>query len=93
MNWKAIAREIFGLVLRIVGLMLIYQGLTTVPNALTSICPGLTHFYWRNILPAVLITGWPLFIGYWLVRGAPRLMELAYGRSSEPPQPPGAAPL
>ncbi len=83
MNWKEIAKELFGLVLRIIGLALIYQGLTAVPNAITSLCPGLTHFYWRNLFPAVLIVGWPLLVGYWLLRGAPHLMEAAYGRKEE----------
>lgn len=77
------AKEIFGLAVRIIGLLFLYQGLTAVPNAITSVCPGLTHFYWRNIFPMALIVGWPLFIGYWLVRGAPRLMNLAYNPSPD----------
>jgi len=84
MKWKDISREIFGLVLRLIGLAFLYQGLNSVPNALTSLSPGFTHFYWRNLVPTVLIVGWPLFIGYWLVRGAPRLMNLAYGAASDP---------
>jgi hypothetical protein len=73
------AKDIFGLAVRIIGLAFLYQGLSAVPNAITSLCPGLTHFYWRNLFPSLLIVGWPLFIGYWLVRGAPWLMALAYG--------------
>ncbi len=79
------AKDIFGLAVRIIGLAFLYQGLTAVPNALTSLFPGFTHFYWRNLLPSLLIVGWPLLIGYWLVRGARRLMELAYSDDPEPP--------
>ncbi len=85
MNWKAISKEIFGLVLRLIGITLIYQGLIAVPNAISSFCPGLTHFYWRNVIPALLVVGWPLFVGYWLIRRTPRFMDLAYGQVSEPP--------
>ncbi len=72
------ARDIFGLAIRIIGLVFLYQGLTAVPNAILSMCPVWPHFLWRNFFPSLLIVGWPLLIGYWLVRGAPRLMALAY---------------
>ncbi len=84
MKWKEISKEIFGLVLRVIGLAFLYQGLTAIPNAITSLAPGLRHFYWQNILPAILIVGWPLLVGYWLVRRASRVMDLAYGPDAQP---------
>jgi hypothetical protein len=75
-------KEIFGLAVRIIGLAFLYQGLSSVPSAITSICPLFPHFLWRNIFPGMLMVGWPLLIGYWLMRGAPWLMRLAY--SNEP---------
>ena len=75
------AKDIFGLVIRIFGIVFLYQGLNYVPSAINSICPAFPHFLWRNIFPSVLMVGWPLAIGYWLIRGAPWLMRLAYGNS------------
>lgn len=77
-------KEIFGLVVRLIGLAFLYQGLSAVPNAVTSICPVFPHFFWRNLFPSVLIVGWPLAVGYWLVKGAPKLMQLAYGDQEQP---------
>lgn len=79
------SKEIFGLLVRIIGLVFLYHGLNAVPNGITSICPVFPHFLWRNIIPTVLIVGWPLFIGYWLIRGAPRLMRLAYPEGPDSP--------
>jgi hypothetical protein len=82
-------KDIFGLAVRIIGLAFIYQGLSSVPSAINTICPIFPHFLWRNIFPSLLMVGWPLLIGYWLVRGAPWLTRLAYdnepGASSPSP--------
>jgi len=77
------ARDIFGLAVRIAGLIFLYQGLASVPNAIASVCPSVAvpRFYFRNLFPSLVMVGWPLLIGYWLVRGAPWLMRLAYGDS------------
>lgn len=72
-------KEIFGLAVRIIGLIFLYQGLSAVPNAIASICPVFPHFFFRNLWPSFLLIAWPVFLGYWLVRGAPWLMRLAYG--------------
>ena len=82
MNAKQIgdlaARLIFNLFVRLIGLTFLYQGLSAVPNAIASICPVFPHFYFRNLFPSVLLVGWPILVGYWLLRGAPWLMRLAY---------------
>ena len=80
------AKEIFGLVVRIIGLAFVYQSLSAVPNAITSICPVFPHFFWRNLFPSVLIVGWPLLVGYWLLKGAPKLMRITYGDASSETQ-------
>jgi len=79
------SKDIFGLAVRIAGLIFLYQGLASVPNAIASLCPSVAvpRFYFRNLFPSLLIVGWPLLIGYWLVRGAPWLMRLAYRDSPE----------
>jgi hypothetical protein len=75
------AHDIFGLAVRIIGVVFVYQGLSSVPNAVNSICPAFPHFLLRNIFPSLMLVGWPLLIGYWLIRGAPWLMRLAYGKA------------
>jgi hypothetical protein len=77
------AKDIFGIAVRLIGLLFFYQGLNAVPTAITSICPAFPHFYFRNIFPAVLLTGWPLLLAVWLIRGAPWLMRQAYGQTAE----------
>lgn len=76
------SKEIFNVAVRLIGLLFLYQGLSAVPNALGSVCPVFPHFYFRNLLPALFMVGWPLVLAWWLVRGAPRLMRLAYPEES-----------
>ncbi len=85
-------KDIFNLSLRIIGLLFLYQGLSAVPVAISNFCPVFPHFQYRTLLPGVVLVGWPLGVAFWLVRGAPWLMRVAY-----PPEPlaaaePGAAP-
>jgi hypothetical protein len=77
------AKEIFGVAVRLIGLVCLYQGLAAVPTAVASICPVFPHFYFRNLLPSLFMVGWPLLVGYWLVRGARWLVRLAYPEEPE----------
>ena len=87
------SKELFGLAVRIIGLVFLYQGLASVPTAAASICPVFPHFYFRNLLPSLWLVGWPLAVAYWMVRGAPWLMRLAFpeGVKDEPVPAPGPA--
>ena len=76
------SKEIFALAVRLIGLLFLYQGLSAVPTAAAGICPVFPHFYFRNILPGLWLVGWPLLLAYWLVRGAPWLMRLAFSSES-----------
>ena len=78
------ARDIFGLVVRLIGLMFLYQGIMAVPAAYASVCPVFPHFYIRNFVPSLVLVGWPLAAAYWLVRGAPPLQQWAYPEDSQP---------
>ena len=79
------AKDIFGLALRLIGLMFLYQGLNLFPTALSSICPVFPHIYWRNIIPSIILVGWPLLVAYWLIRGGQPLLKLAYGDENRTP--------
>jgi hypothetical protein len=70
--------SVFSLVVRLLGLIFLYQGLAAVPLAVSAFCPRFPHFIWSNFLPALLMVGWPLVVAFWLVRGAPPLIRLAY---------------
>lgn len=87
------SKELFGLAVRVIGLVFLYQGLAAVPTAVASICPVFPHFYFRNVLPSLWLVGWPLAVAYWMVRGAPWLMRLAFpeGVKDEPVPAPGPA--
>ena len=76
------AKDIFGVAVRFIGLLFLYQSLSAVPVAISNVCPVFPHFYWKNVLPGLILVGWPLLIAYWLVRGAPLLMRLAYGKEA-----------
>ena len=77
------AKDIFGLIVRLVGLMFLYQALSAVPVGVAAFCPIFPHFVWRNLIPALILVGWPLLAAYWLLRGAPPLMRWAYPDESQ----------
>ena len=79
---------IFNLVVRIIGLIFLYQGLSAVPIAAANFWTLTPHFMLQNFFRTLFLVGWPLAIAYWMVRGAPWLMRLAFQNKPEP----GASP-
>ena len=71
-------RDLFGLAIRLIGLAFLYQSLSAVPMAVAAVCPRFPHFVFSNLFAALLMVGWPFLVAYWLIRGAPPLMRLAY---------------
>ncbi len=96
LKWaRMTAKDIFGLAIRIIGLFFLYQGLGAIPTAVANFCPVFPYFNFRTLLPSAVMVGWPLLVAWYLVRGAPWLMRLAYSgeqkqklRSSTEPQQP-----
>jgi len=78
-------KDIFSVVIRIVGLGFLYQGLAFVPVAITRFCPifpiPFRYLDFRSLLPSLFQIGWPLTVAWWMLRGAPWLMRLAYPQS------------
>lgn len=72
------SKDIFNVAIRIIGLAFLYQGLVMVPTAVGLFCPVFPHFNFRTLLPSTFMVGWPLVVAWWMVRGAPLLMRLAY---------------
>jgi hypothetical protein len=83
-------KDIFGLVIRLIGLMFLYQGLMAVPQAFAGMFPLFPHLFIRNVVPGIVMVGWPLAAAYWLVRGAPPLMRWAYPEEKRLPAAPVA---
>jgi hypothetical protein len=83
------SKDVFGIAVRVIGLLFLYQALTQAPSAIAGI--WVPHFYFRNLLSPLFLVGWPLLIAFWLVRGAPWLMRLAYrNEAKENPANPAA---
>lgn len=82
-------KDIFGLAVRLIGLLFLYQAVSMVPTAIRSIfLPSFPHIYWSNVLPSLILVGWPLLAAWWLIRGAAPLRKLAYGEDeSATPKP------
>ena len=78
------SKEIFSVAVRIIGLAFLYNGLAAVPSAWSFFCPIFPHFNFHALLPSLFAVAWPLAVAWWLVRGAPLLIRLAYPKSEEP---------
>ena len=74
-------KDMFSLAVRILGLAFLYQGLLALPTALRF---SLFVANFGNLIAGVLSVGWPLAVAYWLLRGAPLLMRIAYPETDEP---------
>jgi hypothetical protein len=77
------AQDLLGLSVRVIGVVFVYQGLSSVPSAINSICPAFPHFLLRNIFPSLVLVGWPLLVGYLLLRRAAWLTKLTYSSREE----------
>ena len=66
-------KEILQLAVRLLGLVFLYHGLSGVPTLLPVALSGVGNLF----LPLFML-GWPLLLAYWLLRGAPLIMRIAY---------------
>jgi hypothetical protein len=67
-------KDLFSLAVRILGLVFLYHGLSALPTLLPTAFSRTVG----GLFIAVLMVGWPLLLAYWLLRGAPLLMRIAY---------------
>jgi uncharacterized membrane protein len=71
-------KDIFKLAVRLLGLVFLYHGLSALPAVIPLVrASGIGQF----ILGLVMVA-WPLLVAYWLLRGAPLLMNIAYPDAS-----------
>ena len=84
-------KDVFTLAVRLLGLVFLYHGLRDVPAALGQIAgsfphrigPDMTqHGNLGGFVIGVAMVAWPLLVAYWLLRGAPLVVRIAYPQSS-----------
>ena len=90
MNAKDVFKGIFCLVIRLIGLMFLYQALQTLPIAIVPLYTVPFRLACQDFITRLLMMAWELAVAYWMMRGAPPLLRLAYPDSES--RVPDAAP-
>jgi len=80
-------RDILNLAVRLLGLVFLYQGLQALPPAVIQFCSVIANMNSGAILGCLVMAGWPLLVSYWLLRGAPPIMHIAYPDASASTEP------
>jgi hypothetical protein len=75
-------KDMFSLAVRILGLVFVYQGLLSLPGVTPMIFSGTLS----TALMGAFTLLWPLVVGYWLLRGAPLLMRIAFPDAGGQPE-------
>ena len=93
------SKDILQLAVRLLGLVFLYHGLQGLPVAVGQIVSSLPHrphnaghpfttpMNLGGFLMGVFMVGWPLLVSYWLLRGAPLIMRIAYPDTAEASEP------
>ncbi len=72
-------KEIFQLAVRLLGLAFVYQGLTALPISSQALYGAVLHpQHVIDLIVTMIAAAWPFIIAYWLLRGAPLLLRIAY---------------
>ncbi len=71
-------QDIFKLAVRLLGLVFLYHVLQTAPMVVGELCQAVLRLEVVMTLPGLVMIGWPLAVAYWLLRGAPLIMRIAY---------------
>lgn len=71
-------KDIFGLIVRLVGLVFLYEAAEKLPIAASAMFSGFKSISGVGFFSALFMVGWPLAVGYWMLRGAPPISRLAY---------------
>jgi hypothetical protein len=70
--------EIFKIALRILGLVFLYHGLLQLPMTVVQLIGAISGKAIPQALFTSIMLAWPLLVAWWLLRGAPLLVRLAY---------------
>lgn len=76
-------QDILKLAVRLLGLVFLYHGLQVLPMAVIQFCTAVPSGSVGSMFTSLVMAGWPLAVAYWLLRGAPLIMRIAYPDSTE----------
>jgi len=76
-------KVIFGLAIRLLGLVFLYQGLSALASLIPVLLSGSFIGSFMNLVMTVLMSAWPLALAWWLIGGAPQLINHAYPDADE----------
>jgi hypothetical protein len=71
-------RDLFLLAIRILGLVFLYHGLMALPTTLFGAFASLFGRSPLGFFGMGFMALWPLALAFWLIRGAPFVLRLAY---------------
>ncbi|HEX7654553.1 MAG TPA: hypothetical protein VF607_13680 [Verrucomicrobiae bacterium] len=74
------AKDFFGLAIRLLGLWAGYQAFVQLSSLIPALNTGVGFFI------LILHLGWQLILAYWLLSGAPQIMNRAYPPDDAPPK-------
>ncbi len=77
-------RDLFLLAVRLLGLVFLYHGLTALPTTIFGAFASLVGRSFLGFLGMSFMAFWPLLFAWWLIRGAPLVMRLAYPERETP---------
>jgi hypothetical protein len=72
-------KSTFILAVRILGLVFLFRGLAALPSLLSIFSSG----SFGNFFSEIVMIAWPFVVAFWLVRGAPLLVHVAYQNSPD----------
>jgi hypothetical protein len=72
-------KSVFSLAVRVLGLVFLFRGLSALPEILSIFSTG----SFRNALGTIIMIAWPFVLAFWLIRGAPLLVRIAYPNSMD----------
>jgi len=72
-------KSLFSLAVRVLGLVFLYRALTALPELLSIFSTD----SFRSSLGTIIMIAWPLVVAFWLIRGAPLLIRIAYPNSTD----------
>ena len=76
------SKDIFKLAVRILGLAFVYHGLTALPVAASAVFAAAGNIV--SFALTLFMAVWPLAVAYWLLRGAPLIVQIAYPDTTAP---------
>src|SRR5512137_1692323 len=72
------SREVLKLGVRLLGLVFLYHGLMLLPANIVQFCAYVLSATLSSMFTILLQAGWTLLLAFWLLRGAPLIMRIAY---------------